>query len=109
MKLLEILNAYDTVTLDQISADKVDEVLSLKLPPSVITQEIISALSSQSYISKKILYAKPPTFAILNLVLQSPDYMTKVEGFRDNVFDYIKQLMTRAAQSKSSQTKNTQL
>jgi hypothetical protein len=109
MKLLDILNAYDTVTLDQISADKVDEVLNLKLPPSVITQEIITALSSQSYISKKILYAKPPTFAILNLVLQSPDYMTEVEGFKDKVFDYIKQLMTRAAQSKSAQTKNTQL
>lgn len=109
MKLLEILNEYDTVSLDQISADKVDEVLNLRLPPSVITQEIISALSSQSYISQKILYAKPPTFAILNLLLQSPDFMTEIEGFKDKVFEYVKQLMVKAVQSKNVQTKNIQL
>jgi hypothetical protein len=109
MKLSDILNHYDAVTLDQISADKLDEVLSLRLPPSVVTQEIISALSSQSYISKKVLYAKPPTFAILNLVLQSSDYTIDIEGFKEKVFEYVKQLMARATQSKNSQTKNTQL
>lgn len=109
MKLSDVLNNYDTVILDQISADKVDDVLSLRLPPSVVTQEIISALSSQSYIAKKILYAKPPTFAILNLILQSPEYMIGIEGFKEKVFDYVKQLMIRAAQSKNSHIKNTQL
>lgn len=75
MHLLPILNTYDAVLLDQISADKVDEVLNLRLPPSVIIQEIVSALSSQSYISRKVVYAKPPTFAILNLIMQLPGYM----------------------------------
>jgi len=109
MKLAQILQNYDTASLDQISADKVDEVLNLRLPQSVIVQEIISALNSQSYISKKILYAKPPTFAILNLLLQSPDYMMPVEGFREMVLDYIKQLSLKAAQIRSSPEKNTRL
>jgi len=109
MKLIEILTTYDTSSLDQISADKVDEVLNLRLPPSVIMQEIVSALSSQSYISKKILYSKPPSFALLNLVLQSPGYMVEIEGFKELVLDYGRQLTAKAAQRKGTNDKNTRL
>jgi hypothetical protein len=109
MKLLHILEKYDTALLDQISADKVDEAINLRLPQPIIVNEIISALSSQSYISNKILYDKPPTFAILNLILQSPDFMVEEGGFRTRVLDYIKDLSARAAQDKPSHEKNTQL
>ncbi|MRG48323.1 hypothetical protein GFS24_24620 [Chitinophaga sp. SYP-B3965] len=109
MKLLQILENYDIALLDQLSTDKIDEAINLRLPQAVIVQEIISALSSQSYISNKILYGKPPTFAILNLILQSPDFMVEVEGFRTRVLDYIKELSTRAAQNRTSQEKNAQL
>jgi hypothetical protein len=101
MKLSQILEKYDTALLDQISADKVDEMLSLRLPPSVIIQEIISALSSQSYISNKILYCKPPAFAILNLIIQSPEYTVEIESFRIKVLDYINELSTKASQHTS--------
>ncbi|MES1221371.1 MAG: hypothetical protein ABUT20_38075, partial [Bacteroidota bacterium] len=109
MKLIDILSTYDTSSLDQISADKVDEVLNLRLPPSIIMQEIISALSSQSYISQKILYSKPPSFAILNLILQSPGYMVEIEGFKEQVLNYVRQLTARAAQRKGLNDKNTKL
>ncbi|PWV49512.1 BREX system ATP-binding domain-containing protein [Chitinophaga sp. S165] len=99
MKLVNILENYDTTLLDQLSADKVDEAISLRLPHSVVIQEIISALSSQSYISDKITYAKPPTFAILNLILQSPSCMVEVEGFRTRVLDHINELTSRAGQN----------
>lgn len=109
MKLIDILNTYDTISLDQLSADKIDEVLNLRLPPSVIMQEIISALSSQSYISKKILYSRPPTFAILNLVLQSPDHIVEIEGFKTRVLDYIRQLTAKATQRQGVNGQNTRL
>ncbi|GAA3942761.1 hypothetical protein GO495_08140 [Chitinophaga oryziterrae] len=109
MKLLNILENYDTPLLDKLSADKVDEAISLRLPQSVIVQEIISALSSQSYISEKILYARPPVFAILNLILQSPSFMFDVEGFRGKVLEYVKELSTRAANTKPSHEKNPKL
>jgi hypothetical protein len=109
MKLIDILTTYDTSSLDQISADKVDEVLNLRLPPSVIMQEIISALSSQSYISQKLLYSKPPSFAILYLVLQSPGYTIEIEGFKGLVLDYISKLTAKAAQRKGLNDKNTSL
>ncbi|UPK71190.1 BREX system ATP-binding domain-containing protein [Chitinophaga filiformis] len=106
MKLVNILETYDTALLDQISADKVDEAISLRLPQPVIVQEIISALSSQSYISDKIQYARPPAFAILNLILQSPFFMVEIEGFRTRVLEYVKELTARVAQNNYSPGKN---
>lgn len=97
MKLSELLENYDTELLDRISADKVDEAIGLRLPTSVIIQEIISALSSQSYISGKIQYAKPPVFAILNLILQSPGRMVAIEGFRDRVLNYMTEISSQAS------------
>lgn len=109
MKLHEILETYDTQLLDQISADKVDEAITLRLPATVIMQEIISALSSQSYISSKILYARPPGYAILNLILQSPDYTIETEGFQNKVTEYVNQLSDKATQINSVNKKHTQL
>lgn len=109
MKLLNILENYDTSLLDKLCADKIDEAISLRLPQPVIVQEIITALSSQSYISDKILYAKPPAFAILNLILQSPLFMVEIEGFRANVLEYVKELSARATQTKPSQEKDPRL
>jgi len=106
MKLLQILETYDTGVLDQISADKIDEAISLRLPQQVIVQEIISALSSQSYISSRVLYGKPPTFAMLNLILQAPDCSVDIDGFRASVLEYIKEQSARAAQSKVTSEKN---
>lgn len=109
MKLHNILEKYDTTLLDQISSDKIDEAINLRLPATVIVQEIISALSSQSYISTRILYGKPPSFAILNLILQSEGYTVDVEGFREKVLGYVKELSNRAARNKTSHEKNPQL
>ncbi|SFW83898.1 BREX system ATP-binding domain-containing protein [Chitinophaga sancti] len=109
MKLLSILESYDTASLDQLSSDKIDEAISLRLPQSVIVQEIISALSSQSYISDKILYSRPPAFAILNLILQSPSFMMDIEDFRSKVLIHVKELSARADQDTSLADKNPKL
>jgi hypothetical protein len=109
MKLQHILEKYDTTLLDQISADKVDETINLRLPQPVIIQEIISALSSQSYISNKILYCKPPAFAILNLTIQAPQFSIEVESFRVKVLGYVKELSARAAQHKGVGEKHPEL
>src|SRR5690242_8136612 len=109
MKLLHILEIYDTALLDQLSADKIDEAINLRLPPPIILQEILSALSSQSYISNKVLFAKPPLFAILNLILQSPDHMIDVEGFQNKVLDYTNELSLKASQISTTSDKNAQL
>lgn len=109
MKLLEILEKYDTSLLDQIAADKVDETITLRLPQSVIIQEIISALSSQSYVSNKILYGKPPTYAILNIVIQSSGTLVDVEGFKEKVIENVNQLKESAKRISNLNGKNDAL
>lgn len=109
MNLQEILLKYDTVVLDQISSDKVDEAINLRLPQPVIVQEIVSALSSQSYISDKILYGRPPTYAILNSILQSAGYMSDVEGFKARVLENTSLLKEAAKSNKKTQEKYPQL
>jgi len=109
MKLLNVLETYETTLLDQISSDKIDEAISLRLPQPVVIQEIISALSSQSYVSDKVLYGKPPMFAILNLILQASECMIEVEGFRMKVLAYVEELSSRAAQHIHTQERNPQL
>lgn len=101
MNLSTILDNYETVLLDQISADKVDETINLRLPRTAIIQEVTAALSSLSYVSEKVTYAKPPTYAMLNLLLHAPDYKLPAEGFRESVVSMIKELTNITEQFKS--------
>lgn len=109
MKLFSILEKYDTVFLDRIAADKVDDSIGLRLPQTVIVQEIISALSSQSYIAGKIQYARPPVFAFLNLILESPDGMRSIDGFRDLVAAHLNEISAQAAALNITQHPGRQL
>lgn len=106
MRLQEILQKYDDSLLDQISSDKVDEAISLRLPRPLIIQEIVMALSSLSYISEKITYAKPPAFAILDILLQSPGNRVNIERFREQVIEYVNKLSQKAEAMLQLQTKN---
>jgi len=100
MKLQEILNQYNDALLDQISTDKIDSAVNLRLPRVVVIQEITSALSSLSYISEKISSSKPPTFAFLKLIMNSPDLQVDIEGFRDKVISFTKELSQKAFDRK---------
>jgi hypothetical protein len=110
MKLKAILEKYDFSLLDQICADKIDESVSIRLPSAVIIQEIVSALSSLSYISGKITFAKPPAFAFLDLLLQFPDNSHPIDGFREKVLEYSSVISAKAAAMIGSHSsKNYQL
>lgn len=52
MKVQEILEQYSDTALDKISADKVDEAVNLRLPRSVVIQEVADALNSLTYVAK---------------------------------------------------------
>jgi len=54
VKIFKILEKYSDVAIDQLAADKVDESANLRLPRNIIVQEIISALSSLTYVHKSV-------------------------------------------------------
>ncbi|HLP48126.1 MAG TPA: BREX system ATP-binding domain-containing protein, partial [Candidatus Kapabacteria bacterium] len=110
MKVHEILVQYSDAALDKISADKLDEAVNLRLPRSVIIQEIAEALNSFTYVAKALAPTRPPTFAFLKLLLDVPCHSLPIEGFQEKVLTETKRLVVKAETLKGlSGTKNYQL
>jgi len=110
MKLSEILEKYSDPAIDQLAADKVDESANLRLPRSVILQEIQAALSSLSYVASALAPSRPPTYAFIKLLLDAPNHMQAVEGFQEKVLSTTREMTQRVQTGKGlSAGKNYQL
>jgi hypothetical protein len=110
MKILEILEKYSDAAIDQLAADKVDESAHLRLPRTVILQEIASALSSLTYVAGALAPSRPPTYAFIKRLLEAPDYMLSVEGYQEKVLQATKEMTAKAQTGKGlSAEKNYQL
>ncbi|MFZ5480466.1 MAG: BREX system ATP-binding domain-containing protein [Myxococcota bacterium] len=96
MKLDDLLREYPDDALDRLAADKIDEVAGLRLPRLVLVQEIIAALSSLSYVARALAPARPPTYAILETLLDAPDHRVTAEGFREAVLRRTDELSEQA-------------
>jgi hypothetical protein len=96
MRLHEILGQYPDEALDRLATDKVDEVANLRLPRSVLTDEIAIALGSQSYVAQALAPARPPTYAFLGLLMASPEHARPIEGYRELVMAEAERLTDQA-------------
>ena len=85
MQLQDILSQYPEEGLDQLARDKLDEIANVRLPRSVIEQEIATALSSFSYIADVLSASYPPTYAFLKLLMEAPGHSVPAAGFREAV------------------------
>ncbi|MDQ1352220.1 MAG: hypothetical protein QG657_2526 [Acidobacteriota bacterium] len=110
IKAKEILEQYSDTALDRISVDKMDEAVVLRLPRSVIIQEIAEALNSLTYVAKVLASTRPPTYAFLILLLDNPYHSMPIEGFQEKVFAKTKEMTMKAETIKRfSGDKNHQL
>ena len=110
MKLIQILKRYSDPAIDQLAADKVDESANLRLPRSIIVQEIQAALSSLSYVASALAPSRPPTYAFIKLLLHAPNHLQPVEGFQERVISITKEMTQRAQSGKGlSAEKNYKL
>ena len=110
MKILEILEGFSDATIDQLAVDKVDESANLRLPRSIIVQEVASALSSLTYVAGALAPSRPPIYAFLKILLETPNYTLPVKGFQDRVLQATKEMTKKAETGKGLSTeKNYQL
>jgi hypothetical protein len=110
MKLIDIIEKYSDGAIDQISTDKVNESANLRLPRSIVIQEISAALSSLSYIASVLAPAKPPTYAFIKLIIDAPNHIVPVEGFQEKVMLTTEEMTQRAKTGQGlSNDKNYQL
>jgi hypothetical protein len=87
MQTKQILATYSDQSLDQLATDKLDEFANLRLPRSVLIQEIAAALNSQSYVANALAPCRPPTYAFLTLILEAPDHKQPAEGYKHKVLE----------------------
>lgn len=100
MKALELLENYPDDALDQLARDKLDEIANLRLPRALLAREVASALASRSYVARALAPTRPPAFAFLKLLIESPTLSIPVDHFREAALA----LTTRLAeQAKSGQ------
>ncbi len=100
MKTTEILEHYTDTSLDKISTDKMDEAINLRLPRSVVIQEVSEALNSLTYVGKVLAPAKPPTYSFLKILLEARNYSCPIEGFQEKVIAETNELINRAESGK---------
>jgi hypothetical protein len=110
MKLFEILDKYSDQAIDQIAVDKINEPVNLKLPRCIVVQEIQAALSSLSYVASALAPTKPPTYAFIKILIDSPNHLLPVEGFQKKVMQVTNEMSERATTGLGlSADKNYQL
>jgi len=104
MKVQEILGQYSDSALDNISADKVDEAVNLRLPRSVVIQEVADALNSLTYVAKILAPTRPPTYVFLKLLFEASDYSLPIEGFQEKVLVETKEITQMAETGRGLST-----
>lgn len=87
MELREILSQYSDEAIERLARDKVDEISAIRLPRSVLEQEVRNALVSFSYVAETLAGSHPPTFAFIKLIMEAPEYKVSADGFRELVME----------------------
>jgi len=97
VKLAAILPHYSDENLSQLAHDKLEDVMQVRLPRTVLEKEIAAALSSFSYISDVLASSQPPTYAFLKLLMETPGHTVAAVGFREAVMSRTDRLTEQAA------------
>ncbi|MEX1214492.1 BREX system ATP-binding domain-containing protein [Saccharospirillum sp.] len=81
----DVLSQYPEDALDKLARDKLDEIANVRLPRIVLEQEIATALGSFSYVAGVLSESRPPTYAILKLLMEATNHTMEAVGFREKV------------------------
>ena len=81
MKLRNILQQLPQEALETLARRRISQVTDIRLPQSVLVDELAEALSSVSYVSNCVTLRHPPSFAIIHLLTNAPDFSFPTENF----------------------------
>ena len=85
MKLRDILLELSQESLESLARERLSQVVDIRLPRTVLVDELAEVLTSSAYVAAQIALRHPPCFAILNLLLNSPDFASPTVSFRQEV------------------------
>lgn len=100
MKIIDVIEKYTDAAIEQIAADKVTEPLNLRLPRSILNQEVASTLGSLSYVAGALAPSKPPTYSFIKILIDSPENSAPIEGFQERVLQFTGEMTEHAKTGK---------
>lgn len=99
MKLREILHQIPPEIVDALARDRLSQITDIRLPQSVLIDELTEVLASSAYISSQVAFRHPPCFEILNLLLNADGHALLSDGFRQKVEESTDHLIQMASRS----------
>ncbi len=96
MKLLEILASYGTETLEQLAANKIHDIEHIKLPTEVLIDELAGHLQKFAHVQRSISLRNPPSYLILNRIIESAGHRAPVKGFKEAIRTETERLVARS-------------
>ena len=99
MKLRDILQQLPTEALEALARERLAQVVDIRLPHAVLVDELAEVLGSSAYVTTQVAFRHPPCFAILNLLMNSPDFALPSEGFRQKVQEETERMIALASRA----------
>jgi len=99
MQLRDILHQLPQDALEGLARITLSQVADIRLPHTVLVDELSEVLDSSSYLSSQVALRHPPFFAILTLLMNAPGYSLPTEGFRQKVREETERMVTLASRS----------
>lgn len=93
--LKKILQGYSEQDLESFARDKIDDFEHLRLPKSVLIDELYSLFTDASYLKEKLAFRAPPSYDILHVLLNSKGYEHEINDFKNKVLKKTDELVTR--------------
>lgn len=99
MKLREILLQLPEEGLESLARERLSQVTDIRLPKTVLVDELSEVLGSSTYVTAHVGLRHPPCFAILDLLMNAPDHALPAEGFRQKVEDATERMVSLTSRS----------
>jgi hypothetical protein len=99
MKLREILQQLPQESLENLARERLSQVVDIRLPRTVLVNELAQALASSTFVTTQVALRHPPCFAILNLLMNAADFSLAADGFRQKVQEETDRMVVLAGRS----------
>jgi hypothetical protein len=100
MNLEKILEFYPIEVLEQLASNKVMDISHIRLPKSVLIDELCGIINKPSYVEKNISFRNPPSFQILDTIISQTEFKIQVIGFKDKIMKYTEELIEKAKKTE---------
>lgn len=100
MNLENIFSHYKIETIEQLASGKIPDIDHIRLPREVLVDELKQYLLKYSHVQRAISLRNPPSFLILNEIIEKPDCRSPVQGFKETIVSKTESFIKKATKGE---------